>query len=221
MNNTAILKSMIGVADGIAATIGNNCEVAIHDLTHPQHSIMYIVNGHITGRSAGDCLGPGFNSFLEYTKTRGDSLHNYYSYYNNRSLRCTKVLIRNETDEIIGCLCIAIALDPYLQAKQLIDSFCETRGSIQQQKDAQENNSATEDIIELSRRIIQNTYYDMTRSTNVITKKDKIDMVQFLNERGIFKVKGSVDLVAELLEVSKHTIYLYLDPQKNKTGLEQ
>lgn len=44
------------IAQDIAAEFGNDCEVVIHDLKtkEPEHSIIYIVNGHITGRNVGD-----------------------------------------------------------------------------------------------------------------------------------------------------------------------
>ncbi len=44
------------IAAGIAAQFGDNCEVLIHDLTDgiAQSSIVYIENGHVTGRKLGD-----------------------------------------------------------------------------------------------------------------------------------------------------------------------
>ena len=44
------------IAQDIAAEFGNDCEVVIHDLKtkEPEHSIIYIVNGHVTGRNVGD-----------------------------------------------------------------------------------------------------------------------------------------------------------------------
>ena len=44
------------LAQDIAAEFGNDCEVVIHDLKtkEPEHSIIYIVNGHVTGRNVGD-----------------------------------------------------------------------------------------------------------------------------------------------------------------------
>lgn len=48
-----LLKQM---ADGIAAEFGPNCEVVVHDLSrrHVNNSIVYIVNGNISGRQIGD-----------------------------------------------------------------------------------------------------------------------------------------------------------------------
>ena len=46
------------IAQDIAAEFGADCEVVIHDLKtqEPEHSIIYIVNGHVTGRKTrGQC----------------------------------------------------------------------------------------------------------------------------------------------------------------------
>ena len=44
------------LADGLARQFGPDCEVVIHDLktSEPEHSIVYIVNGHVTNRDIGD-----------------------------------------------------------------------------------------------------------------------------------------------------------------------
>ena len=44
------------LAAGIAAQFGSNCEVVIHDVSsnHPDHSIVHIENGHVSGRKVGD-----------------------------------------------------------------------------------------------------------------------------------------------------------------------
>lgn len=70
------------IAQDIAAEFGADCEVVIHDLKtqEPEHSIIYIVNGHVTGRNVGD--GPSdavFDGIRQ--KRRGDSApadHNGY-----------------------------------------------------------------------------------------------------------------------------------------------
>lgn len=58
------------IAQDIAAEFGNDCEVVIHDLKtkEPEHSIIYIVNGHVTGRNVGD--GPIGRSFRRHPPER-------------------------------------------------------------------------------------------------------------------------------------------------------
>lgn len=50
------LEMLKQIADALAAQFGPNCEVVIHDLSaqNAEHPIVYIVNGHVTGRKVGD-----------------------------------------------------------------------------------------------------------------------------------------------------------------------
>ena len=54
------LELLRQVAAGIAAQFGSGCEVVVHDLSrHPDHSIVAIFNGHVSGRQVGDGASPG------------------------------------------------------------------------------------------------------------------------------------------------------------------
>ena len=50
------LESLKQIAAGIAAQFGDKCEVVIHDVSgsHPEHTIVHIENGHVSGRKVGD-----------------------------------------------------------------------------------------------------------------------------------------------------------------------
>ena len=50
------LEMLVFVAHGIARQFGRNCEVCIHDLAVEdlEHTIVFIINGHVTGRKTGD-----------------------------------------------------------------------------------------------------------------------------------------------------------------------
>ena len=48
----SLLRQM---AHGLAVQFGPSCEVVIHDLTDdPEHTVVHIENGHVSGRSLGD-----------------------------------------------------------------------------------------------------------------------------------------------------------------------
>ena len=53
MGRLTVLKQ---IAADIASQFGPDCEVVIHDLktAEPEHSIVYIINGHVTNRDIGD-----------------------------------------------------------------------------------------------------------------------------------------------------------------------
>ena len=53
---TKRLETLRQLAAGIAAQFGDKCEVVIHDVSssHPEHTIVHIENGHVSGRKVGD-----------------------------------------------------------------------------------------------------------------------------------------------------------------------
>ena len=53
MGRLTVLKQ---IAADLASQFGPDCEVVIHDLktAEPEHSIVYIMNGHVTNRDVGD-----------------------------------------------------------------------------------------------------------------------------------------------------------------------
>ncbi|WP_411682780.1 helix-turn-helix domain-containing protein [Clostridium thailandense] len=65
-------------------------------------------------------------------------------------------------------------------------------------------------IDELIHNIIRN------RDVGNLKRKDNIDLIRFMDEKGVFLVKGAIDKVAESLGLSKVTIYSYLDEARGK-----
>ena len=53
MEIKSFLKPYIAVADMIANTFGEDCEVVVHDLEDPEHSVVYVANNKVTGREIG------------------------------------------------------------------------------------------------------------------------------------------------------------------------
>lgn len=48
------LKRFIPLVKIIVQIFGKNCEAVLHDFSNPQHSIVEIENGQVTGRKIGD-----------------------------------------------------------------------------------------------------------------------------------------------------------------------
>ena len=62
-----ILAQYIPLAHMIAQTIGDDCEVVLHDLENPQQSVVYIVNNRVTGRQVGQSFDPVSYTHLQST----------------------------------------------------------------------------------------------------------------------------------------------------------
>ena len=78
MGRLTVLKQ---IAADLASQFGPDCEVVIHDLktAEPEHSIVYIMNGHVTNRDVGD--GPSsavFDAIRNQEKEEGPEDHTGY-----------------------------------------------------------------------------------------------------------------------------------------------
>jgi predicted transcriptional regulator YheO len=66
--------------------------------------------------------------------------------------------------------------------------------------------------------VLEMLFQDAVRSTgkqiSEFTREDKIAVISYLETKGAFLIRYSVDRVAELLSISKFTIYNYLDEVK-------
>ena len=83
--------------------------------------------------------------------------------------------------------------------------------------EVQENTEETEvgeDVASILDNLIENILSEMDLTG--MNRKKAVEIVKFMDEKGIFLVKGAVEKVADKLGVSKVTIYSYLDEAKGK-----
>ena len=52
--------------------------------------------------------------------------------------------------------------------------------------------------------------------TSALSREERIAKIRFMDTRGIFQLKGSIEQVAERLGVNKVTVYSYLDEVRGK-----
>lgn len=203
-----LLKNMIPLVDGISRTFGNNCEVVLHDINNPQKSIIAIANGHVTGRKVGSPMTErGLKAIRnkEYEK----SLLKYKTVTNDgRILKSSTLFIKDEKGEVIGCLCINFDISEFVVAKNVINDISETidEGNLKQEDETYGNN-----INDILFSVVKKVIDRLGKPIAYLNKDDKVNVVKQLDEKGTFLIKGAVDYIAEVLCVSRYTIYNYLD----------
>ena len=95
-------------AAGLAArTGGPDCEAVLHDLTNPVHSVVYVVNGHVTGRRPGQSLRHLVKKLLQARDPGdGDLLPDWWFRHGEKLIRSMTLLIRGPSGELVGALCV-------------------------------------------------------------------------------------------------------------------
>lgn len=207
------------VAELIARTFPD-AEVVLHDMSAPQHSVVYVANGEVTGRK----IGQTFHHLIEKAVFAGNPedgvVDNYLFKKDGRLIRSSSLLIRNEKKELIGALCINIdttrANDLMNWAASLLHGKPKVAGE-GQKVIAEHSESETvalpakEDSV---RQFVNNMIDSMVNeliAEGRNRRDDRLELIRFMDERGVFLVKGSMEYVAGKLGLSKVTLYGYLD----------
>ncbi|MCT4620260.1 MAG: helix-turn-helix transcriptional regulator [Marinisporobacter sp.] len=205
------LKKYFPIADLIGKTFGKNCEVVIHDLSHPQNSIVYMVNSHVSGKKIGDTFNILIKQVLLSKKFDHDITANYKTYSKDgRPLKSSTVFLRNNKGEVTGAMCINYDLEKMKDMKAFLDEFMEVR-----EEKIEEEIELLENVMDIAEDLINKIIGNV--NVHDLKRKEKIGLIEFMDQKGIFLIKGGIDQVAEKLNISNVTVYSYLDEvRKNK-----
>lgn len=203
-----IFENYKTVADLIAATFGSRCEVVIHDFSKPQNSIVYILNSEVSGRKIGDSFTQAFIKSVLLSEGFQEDLSANYSFEveGDKEIKASTALIRDEERKVIGALCVNVDTT---KANSLIAEFLNTVGIASDLQPETQLIEETSHIKEIVDNIINDTISDAP--VKDLTREERVNIVSFMDSKGLFLIKGAADKVADELELSKVTIYSYLD----------
>ncbi|MBR4908566.1 MAG: PAS domain-containing protein [Acidaminococcaceae bacterium] len=203
------LAPYIPLADMLVETFGKECEVVVHDLTDPEHSVVYVANGAVTGRA----VGQGFEHFVKDMLLMGggerDYVANGFFRKNEKLIRTSSVLIRDCEGKLIGALCINLDTTRVVQQIEYLQSFL-PKPPQQDKASPPEGNRVEDMVLSLIDNILAGC------DSRLLTREERIEKIRFMDTRGIFQMKGSIEKVAERLGINKVTVYSYLDEARGK-----
>ena len=198
--------------------LGNNTEVVLLDLTKEYGSmIVDIRNGHITGRKIG---GTGSNMGLEVlagTVKNGNRYNYITKSKDNKILRSSTLYIRDDEENVIGCLCINTDITESVKFEAFLKEFNQYNfdsGELESPEIfAQDVNQVLEFLIQEGQKLVG-------KPAAVMSKNEKIQFLKYLNDKGAFLITKSGEKIQEIMGISKYTMYNYLDMIK-KGDLEE
>lgn len=199
----AILNSYRAVVEGVSALIGNHCEIVLHSLEDLEHSAICIANGHNTNRKEGSPLTDLALKSLHNMKTDSVSKPYFTRIKNGGLMKSVTIAIRNKNQRIIGLLCININLDvplsQFIQALMPSNPMGETSSV-----------NFASSVEELVSQTVEHTIEEVNADRLVANNNKNRQIVVSLFEKGIFDIKDAINLVADRLDISRHTVYLYI-----------
>lgn len=201
----AVLKPLI---TGIARALGSHCEVVLHDFSDTERSIIAIENGYVTGRQVGDGVDElGIQLLREGAP---EDLFNYRGYTKDgKALRSSSIFLRDDRGEPYGAICINIDITPMMTMSKLLSGMMTI-----EEPGVQETFEAN--VHEVLAKYIDEGLKLIGKEVAFMDKADKLRFLRYLEDRGAFLIRYSVDRVAAILDISRYTLYSYLEEARQK-----
>ncbi|WP_373166050.1 transcriptional regulator [Agathobaculum sp. Marseille-P7918] len=199
-------KMLCEICECIARQFGDDCEVVLHDLTRDyDNTIVGIWNGHVTGRKVGDGGTDAGLAILRGTAQPKDE----YCYINKtkegRILRSSSKYFLDEKGNVVGSLCINYDITALLAGQTAMMKLTSP--------DEKENKGEvfTGNIDELLETLMKEAVENTGHTLDELDKDDKVAVVRYLDNKGVFLIKKSAERVADFLGISRFTVYNYLN----------
>ena len=224
-----LLQHYIKLTEFLGHALGPDYEVALHDLTDKNRSIIAIANNHVSGREVG---APLTNVALKILMDKSYETQDYRLHYcgvsaAGKTLRSSTLFIK-QNGRLIGMLCINFDDSRYQAASENIlrlchpDSFVEDHCTPAQPAPGADAARAVPATTESFHNSIDAVAGDAVGrelarlgvTADRLTPDERIQIIASLETGGIFLLKGAVKDVADALHCSQASVYRYLSQIK-------
>ncbi|WP_026344938.1 helix-turn-helix transcriptional regulator [Oceanimonas smirnovii] len=198
-----VSESYAQLAEGLATLYGRHCEVVVYSLHQPEGVAVYL---------AGSSRQPG----AAMSETEQRLLSQLYHTRNERlclthqrlgaPVRSLLQLVRD--GEVLMLLCVHLDLSAPLH--ELMSDLLPPENE-RPQTSAENFSNNVEELVTLT---VERTIDAINADPHVANNAKNKQIVTTLFEKGIFDIKDAIAMVSDKLNISKHTVYLYIRQKK-------
>ncbi len=198
-----ILLKYESVIEAIVELFHPFVEAAVHDLKSGK--IVKIYN-NLSRRKEGD------PSPLQELKIKTDEFPDFFpAYYKDnwdgRRLKCTSITMRDDDKSPLGLICFNFDTTAFRGIQEQLEAFL----SVRQKNSKNPIETYGEDWQAQISNSIQEYLVDRKLSLVHLSREEKKKLVRHLYHKGIFNFKSAPTVIAQKLNISRATIYNYLE----------
>ena len=218
-----LLQQYARLTEFLGRALGPDYEIALHDLTDTNRSLIALANGHISGRKVGATLTNRALSILrdksyEYSDYR---IHDYGLSVGGKELRSNTMFIK-EDDRLVGMLCINFDDSRYRALAGEVLGLCHPDAFLSFAVPETASAHAAPEMFSHSPEAVVRDAVDRELerrgvTAGRLTADERIEIITALDESGIFLIKGAVKDVAAELGCSQASVYRYLARRKSES----
>lgn len=232
-----LLQHYVKLTEFLGQALGPDYEVALHDLTDKNRSIIAIANNHVSGREIGAPLTNVALSILrdKSYETSDYRLHYYGVSINGKDLRSNTMFIK-QNGRLIGMLCINFDDSRYRALSNQLMGLCHPDIFVEDvvmpsipEPGAASAPPAARHAPEKFRNSTEAVAIDAINrelerlgvTADRLTSEERLKIISALEANGIFLLKGAVKDVAAGLHCSQASVYRYLSQVRSDTAETQ
>ncbi len=211
------VKILMGVAEAMSHVIHQDIEIIVHDLLHPEHSIVQITHGHVSHRQVGDSIVSGLlddrafdMAVQEMTPGEPNAIRVVGGYVtrtrDGRRLQSSSLILFDLAGRPSAALCINGDPTAMEQIQAAVNSLMGVTAAIPPPQLPKSNAN----IGDLVTEIIETALGAFGSPADRLSRKEKVAAVAAMHERGLFLLSGAAQQVADAMGTTRFSIYNYL-----------
>ena len=194
------LNKYTGVAQAVSMLLHPHAEVVLHDLSTGRIAAIY---NSLSKRKVGD------ESLLEEEANLAELPDVFPPYsklnWNGNKMKSVTTTIRDQKGNPIGFFCINLDLSKWEEMHHFILGWIKNT-NVEEKPEVLFKDDWKEKINDF----VSDYLKKEALSLKTITKDEKQELVRILHHKGAFQAKKAASYVADVLEISRATIYNYL-----------
>jgi predicted transcriptional regulator YheO len=188
----------------VAASIGRNCEVVLHDLRTPNASVIEIA-GNLSERHIGAPVNEISRWLLAQGKDLEEKSNKLIRTARGRTLKSSALLLRGADGQAFGVFCVNIDVTELISVSRIMADMAGADESIPQPP------KLGDDIAYVVQTVLAAEETKVGARLNIGVREDRVRLFRALQTHGVFTLKRAVPRLAEHFGVSRATIYTYLN----------
>lgn len=208
--NELLLREGKKIVEALGKMFAPCCEVVLHDLSQPDNAILAI-ECPLSGRAIGQ---PTTEMGLARINDASfpDVIQNYANFFpDGRSAKSTSIGLRNSDGKCIAAICLNLDLSlfsPALTTLKQLTTIDANSAPIQETLQAK-----TIDELQKTIQYFEKKYNAPAYDLSINQRRELIHQLQ---ESGLFNIRNAIPITADLLHITRATIYNILKKNKNE-----
>lgn len=199
--NALLLREAKKIVEALGKMFAPCCEVVLHDLTQPEHSIIAIACP-LSGRNIGEPtteLGLARINDPKFPEV----VQNYPNRFpDGRSVKSTSIGLKNSRGQFIAAICLNLDISLFSAVQRVLTQFTSSEQPTLPIRESLRARSTTQ-----LREMIEAFATEQNIDPRALSLTQRRQLIQTLNESGLLQLRGGVGIVAEIMGISRASVY--------------